>query len=115
MKTARVNDTPRFGAAPHARDALLHSVPQCDVAIAATPGLQRALAEVKNLRQALQGELPQRQFGSAVRLEVAAECPAALAQFLLQQFGLTEADLYRCDGPVNIARLSSLADKVDID
>jgi polyphosphate kinase len=31
--------------------------------------------EVKNLRQALQGELPQRQFGSAVRLEVAANCP----------------------------------------
>jgi polyphosphate kinase len=71
--------------------------------------------EVKNLRQALQGELPQRQFGSAVRLEVAAECPAALAQFLLQQFGLAEADLYRCDGPVNIARLSSLADQVDLD
>ena len=47
--------------------------------------------EVKNLRQALQGELPQRQFGSAVRLEVAAECPAPLAQFLLQPFGLTES------------------------
>ena len=71
--------------------------------------------EVKNLRQALQGELPQRQFGSAVRLEVAAECPQPLAQFLLGQFGLTEADLYRCDGPVNIARLSSLIDQVDID
>jgi polyphosphate kinase len=71
--------------------------------------------EVKNLRQALQGELPQRQFGSAVRLEVAAECPAPLAAFLLQQFGLTESDLYRCDGPVNIARLSSLIDQVGID
>jgi polyphosphate kinase len=71
--------------------------------------------EVKNLRQALQGELPQRQFGSAVRLEVAAECPQPLAAFLLGQFGLTEADLYRCDGPVNIARLSSLIDQVDID
>jgi polyphosphate kinase len=70
--------------------------------------------EVKNLRQALQGELPQRQFGSAVRLEVAAECPGPLAQFLLGQFGLTEADLYRCDGPVNIARLSSLVDQCDI-
>ena len=44
--------------------------------------------EVKNLRQALQGELPQRQFGAAVRLEVAAECPAQLAQFLLGQFEL---------------------------
>jgi polyphosphate kinase len=71
--------------------------------------------EVKNLRHALQGELPQRQFGSAVRLEVAAECPPPLAAFLLQQFELTEADLYRCDGPVNIARLASLIDEVDID
>ncbi|MEP7328322.1 MAG: polyphosphate kinase 1 [Betaproteobacteria bacterium] len=70
--------------------------------------------EVKNLRQALQGELPQRQFGSAVRLEVVAECPEPLARFLLTQFSLTEADLYRCDGPVNIGRLSSLVDQVDI-
>jgi polyphosphate kinase len=71
--------------------------------------------EVKNLRQALKGELGERQFGSAVRLEVAAACPASVAQFLLQQFDLTEADLYRCDGPVNVARLSSLIDQVDID
>jgi polyphosphate kinase len=71
--------------------------------------------EVKNLRQALQGELPQRQFGSAVRLEVAAECPPRLAQFLLSQFGLSDADLYRCDGPVNITRLASLIDQVDIE
>ena len=71
--------------------------------------------EVKNLRQALQGELPQRQFGSAVRLEVAAACPDRLAQFLLQQFDLDETDLYRCDGPVNLARLASLIDQVDID
>ena len=33
----------------------------------------------------------------------------------MQQFDLTDADLYRCDGPVNIARLASLADQVDID
>jgi len=71
--------------------------------------------EVKNLRQALKGELPERQFGSAVRLEVAEACPAPIAPFLLQQFDLTEADLYRCDGPVNVARLSSLIDQVDID
>jgi polyphosphate kinase len=71
--------------------------------------------EVKNLRQALKGELPERQFGSAVRLEVAEACPPEIAQFLLQQFDLTEGDLYRCDGPVNVARLSSLIDQVDID
>jgi polyphosphate kinase len=71
--------------------------------------------EVKNLRQALQGELPQRQFGLAVRLEVAASCPPHLAQLLLQQFELQEGDLYRCDGPVNLARMSALVDGIDLD
>jgi len=69
--------------------------------------------EVKNLRQALQGELPQRQFGLAVRLEVAANCPQHLAALLLQQFELQESDLYRCEGPVNLARMSALIDAVD--
>jgi polyphosphate kinase len=71
--------------------------------------------EVKNLRQALEGELPQRQFGLAVRLEVASLCPQHLAAFLLQQFELADADLYRCDGPVNLARMSALIDQVDLD
>ena len=71
--------------------------------------------EVKNLRQALEGELPQRQFGLAVRLEVAANCPQHLAALLLQQFELQEADLYRCDGPVNLARMSALIDAADVD
>jgi polyphosphate kinase len=71
--------------------------------------------EVKNLRQALEGELPQRQFGLAVRLEVAADCPSHLAQLLLSQFELQEADLYRCDGPVNLARMSVLIDEADLD
>ena len=71
--------------------------------------------EVKNLRQALEGELPQRQFGLAVRLEVAAQCPQHLASFLLQQFELQDADLYRCEGPVNLARMSALIDQVDLD
>ncbi|MET0344746.1 MAG: polyphosphate kinase 1 [Casimicrobiaceae bacterium] len=71
--------------------------------------------EVKNLRQALQGELPQRQFGIPLRLEVAESCPEHLANFLLKQFELTGDDLYRCDGPVNIMRLASLIDQVEID
>ena len=70
--------------------------------------------EVKNLRQALEGELPQRHFGQAVRLEVAANCPAKLAQFLLQQFELSEDDLYRVDGPVNLARMAALIDAVSV-
>jgi polyphosphate kinase len=38
--------------------------------------------EVKNLRTALQGELPQRHFGDAVRLEVADNCSEVMADFL---------------------------------
>jgi polyphosphate kinase len=70
--------------------------------------------EVKNLRQALRGELKDRQFGLPLRLEVAASCPDHLARFLLTQFELGDDDLYRCDGPVNIMRLTSLIDQVDI-
>ena len=71
--------------------------------------------EVKNLRQAIRGELRHRQFGSAVRLEVPAECPPALSALLLEQFALTESDLYRCEGPVNMARLASLVDQVGLE
>ena len=71
--------------------------------------------EVKNLRQALQGELTHRHYGAAVRLEVPTSCPDHLAAFLLRQFELGDGDLYRCDGPVNIARLAALIDEVDLD
>jgi polyphosphate kinase len=66
--------------------------------------------EVTNLRQALRLGLTQRQFGRAVRLEVATSCPEPLAQFLLEQFGLSEQSLYRVDGPVNLVRLAQLID-----
>ncbi len=69
--------------------------------------------EVKNLRIALQGELPQRHFGNAVRLEVAENCSEAMASFLLHQFGLAQDDLYRVKGPVNLARLMQIPDRVD--
>ena len=68
--------------------------------------------EVKNLRTALQGELPQRHFGDAVRLEVADVCPPEMTNFLLQQFGLNEDDLYRVNGPVNLVRLMQIPDLV---
>jgi polyphosphate kinase len=64
--------------------------------------------EVKNLRQALQSELHSRQFGVAVRLEVAKNCPPHLSQFLLDQFSIDINRLYKVDGPVNMVRLSEL-------
>ncbi|MFN6961576.1 MAG: polyphosphate kinase 1 [Rhodocyclaceae bacterium] len=69
--------------------------------------------EVKNLRTALQGELPQRHFGDAVRLEVADNCSPAMVDFLLQQCGLGRDDLYQVHGIVNLVRLISVPDRVD--
>ena len=69
--------------------------------------------EVKNLRQALQGELQSRQFGVAVRLEVAVNCSANLSQFLLDQFSINKNRLYAVDGPVNMVRLSELIEHAD--
>lgn len=69
--------------------------------------------EVKNLRTALQGELPHRHFGDGVRLEVADNCSADMTDFLLQQFGLNRDDLYQVHGIVNLVRLISLPDQVD--
>ncbi len=69
---------------------------------------------VKNLRTALQGELQDRQFGAAVRLEVAINCPPNLSKFLLEQFNLHHTRLYEVNGPVNLARLSEISDFVNL-
>lgn len=68
---------------------------------------------VQNLRVALQGELQSRQFGAAVRLEVAKNCPPNLSKFLLEQFDLHHSRLYEVNGPVNLARLSAISDLVN--
>ena len=69
--------------------------------------------EIKNLHTALKGELLHRHFGNAVRLEVADNCSPAMVEFLLQQFGLDEDDLYRVEGPVNLHRLREVTERVD--
>ncbi|CAG9179685.1 polyphosphate kinase 1 [Cupriavidus pinatubonensis] len=69
--------------------------------------------EIKNLREALQGELPQRHFGDALRLEVADNCPPAVTLFLQQQFGLSATEVFSVNGPVNLVRLLKVPDQVD--
>ncbi len=69
--------------------------------------------EVANLRHALRSGLTTRHFGRAVRLEVVNTCPAELSQFLLEQFGLPAAALYRVNGPVNLVRLNELIDQTE--
>ncbi|UYO94590.1 polyphosphate kinase 1 [Pollutimonas sp. M17] len=69
--------------------------------------------EITNLRQALQGELSQRNFGAAVRLEIDQYMPADLEAFLQQEFLLQPQDTYRVSGPVNLSRLMQLCNVVD--
>ncbi len=69
--------------------------------------------EVDDLMRALEGELPQRRYGQAVRLEVAANCPDEMADYLLEEFELRREDLYQVDGPVNLNRLMAVYDLVD--
>jgi polyphosphate kinase len=71
--------------------------------------------DVKNLRQALRSGLTTRHFGQALRLEVVSTCPAELYEFLLKQFDLPPAAMYKVNGPVNLVRLNQLIDQVDDD
>jgi polyphosphate kinase len=68
--------------------------------------------EIDDLRRALEGELAHRRYGAAVRLETSSDCPEDMAQFLLHQFALTDVDMYRIPGPVNLNRLSAIYDLV---
>lgn len=69
--------------------------------------------DVRNLRTALRQGLQHRHYGQAVRLEVSAGCSVFLSDFLLEQFDLPGAALYRVGGPVNLVRLTQLVDLVN--
>ncbi len=69
--------------------------------------------EVDDILKALKGELPERSYSEAVRLEVADDCPSDVASFLLGRFGLDQEALYRVHGPVNLHRLEALYHEVD--
>lgn len=63
---------------------------------------------VEDLALALKGELLSRRYGDEVRLEIADNCPDELVFFLLKQFNLTQDDLYRIPGMVNLSRMMSV-------
>jgi polyphosphate kinase len=66
--------------------------------------------EVDNLMRAIEGELASNRYGAGVRMEIAHNCPDDLVSFLLDVFELTEQDLYRVEGPVNLNRLLAVYD-----
>ncbi len=69
--------------------------------------------EVQNIAVALRDELKGRGYARAVRLEVADNCPRAITRMLMQNFELGEADVYRCEGPVNVNRVNATYDQID--
>ena len=75
--------------------------------------LEMSNVEVEDVASALQGELHSRRFGAATKLEVSLDCPKELTDFLLEHFNLSEEELFRLDGPVNLQRLTALLEMVD--
>jgi len=69
--------------------------------------------EIEDLAHALEGELLERGFAEAVRLELASNCSDEVAKLLTSKFGLEDGDVYRCDGPVNLNRMSAICEQAD--
>jgi polyphosphate kinase len=64
--------------------------------------------EADNLLRSIEQELRRSSRGNAVRLEVEADCPNDFSNLLLEFFQLTEADLYKLDGPFSMTHLAPL-------
>ena len=64
--------------------------------------------EAENLLRTIEQELRRSSRGDAVRLEVEADCPRDFRDLLLEFFDLTEADVYKADGPLSMTHLMPL-------
>ncbi|MEC9482580.1 MAG: polyphosphate kinase 1, partial [Halomonas sp.] len=67
----------------------------------------------EDLLQTLQGGLFERNYGNALRLEVADNCPAGMIDFLCERFALDERQVFQVHGPVNLHRLMALPGLID--
>src|SRR5436853_2246746 len=64
--------------------------------------------EAENLLRTIEQELRRSSRGNAVRLEIEADCPKDFRDLLLRFFNLTEADVYKADGPLSMRHLMPL-------
>ncbi len=64
--------------------------------------------EAENLLRTIEQELRRSSRGDAVRLEVETDCPRDFRDLLLEFFDLTEADVYKVDGPLSMTHLTPL-------
>lgn len=67
----------------------------------------------EDLAWVVKNKLSTRPYGTAVRLEIAANCPTAIIEFLLKKHNLTHDALYAVDGPVNLSRHIKLYDDIN--
>src|SRR6058998_525124 len=64
--------------------------------------------EAENLLRTIEQELRRSSRGDAVRLEVEADCPKDFIELLFEFYDLTEADVYKVDGPLSMTHLTPL-------
>ena len=69
--------------------------------------------EVENLLLSIEEELHNQRRGAAVRLEIDEQVDPEVLDNLLKSIQLSEADVVRINGPINLYRLMSLPDLVD--
>ncbi len=69
--------------------------------------------DIENLANALTEELFGRGYARPVRLEIAENCPKPIVDFLISNFGLSEQDVYRNAGPVNLHRVLTIYEQID--
>ncbi len=69
--------------------------------------------ETQDLAAALKNKLQILRYGEAVRLEIDANCPQEIVDVILKQHHLTEQELYKVNGPVNLARYMRIYELID--
>ena len=71
--------------------------------------------EVENLLLSIEDELHNRRRGAAVRLEIDDSIDKDVLDYLLKSLNLSEKDVLKINGPINLYRLMKLVDVVDRD
>ena len=70
-----------------------------------------------DLLMTIESELTRRRFGHVVRLEIGPDMPDEVLDLLMREMGANESDVYRLDGPIDLAGLWGIAalDRPDLD
>ena len=71
--------------------------------------------DVEDLLAEVEKSLEKRRKGAAVRLEVAADFPANLSDFLKEQLAIEDMDIYRAKGPLGAAFFTAFANLAGFD